>query len=522
MIILLILFGLLFFFKLDYNTIASWDEGWYGSISREIVRSNNWLFLNWNGMHYYDHPPLGFWLMAISYKLFGVSELTTRLPSAIAGLLSTVFIYKLGILLTSSFWQVEAKRRRVQNLKKGDSGQARVTYFNEEFTRIYSKIVGFAAALILGTSVWYLIRVRSGNLDSLFVFFTILTLYLAYKTDKSIKFLPLTLASFGFLLLTKTLVGVVLILPIILLSIHHFKRPKNLVYLGIGIALMTIIVLPWYYANYKQYPDFIQHHFVDIGSRNSSLSTLFQLKIEQPLFYLHMGVRKWYYIWLLAVGYLVVSLKFLKKYIFVLLLTNLAILYPFLTNPKTELWHLIPVYVPMALIISYAWWDIVTILIPMSSRAIRYLAESVAIPTRLLRLAFGGARNDNFSQLNNIIYLLPIIVIALIQIKIFIPEVYPTTKYIPDDVAISKQAGKYKQKLILDDDFLPLAVYYSGKNIVPLGSMDLPEKTLVGLFQSNQKNFVVITRSWAVNNLDSNGLEYKVLDQNGSFSILSR
>src|SRR3989338_1028677 len=262
LIILLILFGLLFFFRLDYNTIASWDEGWYGSISREIVRSNNWLFLNWNGMPYYDHPPLGFWLMAISYKLFGISELTTRLPSALAGVLTIFFIYKLGELISKN------------------------------------KIVGFTSGLILGTSVWYLIRVRSGNLDSLFVFFTILTLYLAYKTNKNIKFLPITLASFGLLLLTKTLVGVVLILPITLLCIHHFKQPKNLAYLAVGILLMSVMVWPWYYANDKQYPDFYQHHFVDIGSRNSSLMSLLQLKIKQPLFYLHMGIRKWYYLWL--------------------------------------------------------------------------------------------------------------------------------------------------------------------------------------------------------------------------------
>src|SRR3989344_1103330 len=96
-IFLSILFGFIFFYRIDYNTLASWDEAWYGSIAREIVRSGDFMKMIWNGKPYYDHPPMGFWLMPISYKLFGISEFSTRLPSAILGLFGVLLLYQTAV-----------------------------------------------------------------------------------------------------------------------------------------------------------------------------------------------------------------------------------------------------------------------------------------------------------------------------------------------------------------------------------------------------------------------------------------
>src|SRR5690242_12398454 len=90
---LLIFFSFFFFYRLDYNTLASWDEAWYGSIAREIVRTGDFIKMMWNGQPYFDHPPMGFWLMSISYKIFGINEFSTRFPSAVLGLGAVVLIY---------------------------------------------------------------------------------------------------------------------------------------------------------------------------------------------------------------------------------------------------------------------------------------------------------------------------------------------------------------------------------------------------------------------------------------------
>jgi 4-amino-4-deoxy-L-arabinose transferase len=63
-----------FFFNLGLSSLVSWDEAWYAEIARNIIKSGDIFNLTWNQMAYYDHPPVGFWLIAIGEILFGYSE----------------------------------------------------------------------------------------------------------------------------------------------------------------------------------------------------------------------------------------------------------------------------------------------------------------------------------------------------------------------------------------------------------------------------------------------------------------
>lgn len=460
LIILILLFGFLFFYRLDWNTLVSWDEAWYGTIARNMLKSGDWMRMVWKGQPYFDHPPMGFWLMAISYKIFGINEFSTRLPSALLGLFSILLIYKTGIELFGK------------------------------------KIIGFAAGLVLGTSAWYIVRVRSGNLDSLFVFFYILTVYLSLKSSKNFRLFPLTMAAFGGLILSKTLVGFSAAILILYWNFTKiFQSRKNFIIFLSGFLTAALIVVPWYYINIKDNVYFIQQHFVNVGVRKRiSIFDYLKLDYKLPLFYLHMGVRKWYYLWLVATAFLVITFKFLKKQFFFLLLWNVIILYPFLTTSQTQIWHLIPVYLPMSLLIASGFY-------------------------------YGGvfaAKFVHLKKLVNIGYLAIFIILAFIQIKIFYPEFYPNGHYIPDDVRISKSVAKYNKPIFLDDDFFPIATFYSGRDIHPL--IDLPdaERTMVGFFRSDAKDFVMITRNWAVDNLVVAKIPYKILEKNNSFSIVSR
>jgi 4-amino-4-deoxy-L-arabinose transferase-like glycosyltransferase len=460
LIILIAVFGFFFFYRLDYNTLASWDEGWYASIARNIARTGDFMRMMWNGKPYYDHPPMGFWLMALSYKLFGINEFATRFPSAVLGLLSIILVYKIGIELFGK------------------------------------KIIGFIAAIILGTSVWYLIRVRSGDLDSVFVFFYILTMYLSIRSSKNFKWFPLVGLSFGGLILSKTLVGISALVLILFLNLKQFFKKEHILYLVLGIGGFFILVFPWYKIQANTYGDFIQHHFFTIGMRDKTLKSYFNIMLDKPFFYLHMGVRKWYYIWLLVTGYLVISLKFLKKNILFLFLWNFVILYPFLTSEKTELWHLIPTYVPMAFIIAVGAYE----------GALFVQKKIKIVPQNLYVVAYAAF----------------FILLAGIQAKIFIPEVYPQSRYIPDDVAISKAAQKYDKIFYLDDDYTPLAVFYADRIVYQLSYEPGEKKTLLKLFQSPEKDFIVATRNWALNHLDEEKIPYKILEQNNLFTIATR
>lgn len=473
-VILIAFFAFLFFFRMYWPTLSSWDEAWYGSIAREMAQNGDFMHSNWNGNPFYDHPPMGFWIMALTYKVLGISEFSTRLPSVVLGILSIILVYLTGTEL----------------FKK--------------------KAVGFAAALILGTSVWYVIRVRSGNLDSPFVFFYILTVFLALKSVKNIRLFPLTGLAFGALMMTKTLIGISA-LPVIGVimfpQIWHIK--KNLLWFLGGLATFFLVVGPWYILHFQTYPDFIQHHFLKIGTRDKTIESYFSLNYTLPLFYLHMGIRKWYYLWILSVASLVVTLRCIKRNTFIILFWNAVVLYPFLTTDQTHIWHLIPVYVPLSLVTAYGLWELGNLVVTVSKhvpvpavrkRIKRYLTETVVTTG----------------------YLLAIIFIAAIQIKVFYTEVIPTARYITDDVAIAHEATKYDKTIYLDDDFLPMAVFYSGKNMIQM-SFELEERhTLVNLFKSNETDFVAVTRIWALQNLQAEGLEYEVLDKNNSFAIVTR
>ena len=65
----------------------------YASMSREILRNDNFLHLFDNGEPYLDKPPLIFWVTALFFKLLGPSDLVYRLPSIIFTLLD-MLVYK--------------------------------------------------------------------------------------------------------------------------------------------------------------------------------------------------------------------------------------------------------------------------------------------------------------------------------------------------------------------------------------------------------------------------------------------
>jgi len=60
------------------------DEGRFAQIGREMAANGNYLVPHLNGIEQFYKPPLVYWLNAVAYKIFGVSEWTARLPSALA------------------------------------------------------------------------------------------------------------------------------------------------------------------------------------------------------------------------------------------------------------------------------------------------------------------------------------------------------------------------------------------------------------------------------------------------------
>ncbi len=71
--------------------------------AREMLNLDHWIFTTLNNEPRYEKPPLPTWLTAISMFLFGMKSLfALRLPAAIMGSITVIFIYKLGLKFTAN------------------------------------------------------------------------------------------------------------------------------------------------------------------------------------------------------------------------------------------------------------------------------------------------------------------------------------------------------------------------------------------------------------------------------------
>lgn len=78
---------------LDNRPVFKVQEVRVAETAREMLESGDWVVPRYNGDLRLQKPPLPYWLTAISYRLAGVGEVTTRLPSVLFGLLAATLIW---------------------------------------------------------------------------------------------------------------------------------------------------------------------------------------------------------------------------------------------------------------------------------------------------------------------------------------------------------------------------------------------------------------------------------------------
>jgi len=77
------------------------DEHLYADASIRMVQSGDWGTAYYNtGYPRFQKPILTYWLIAASYRAFGISALTSRLPSILAGVVTLLVTYALAIRVT--------------------------------------------------------------------------------------------------------------------------------------------------------------------------------------------------------------------------------------------------------------------------------------------------------------------------------------------------------------------------------------------------------------------------------------
>src|SRR5438067_3971233 len=102
--ILIALAALLHVATIGSGDLYSETEGQYAGAAREMVESHQWLLPTNDGIPRLQKPPLLYWLIIISFKLFGVNAAAARLPVALAVVASVALIFLIGEKLTD-YWR---------------------------------------------------------------------------------------------------------------------------------------------------------------------------------------------------------------------------------------------------------------------------------------------------------------------------------------------------------------------------------------------------------------------------------
>src|SRR3569832_1394556 len=92
LLLLALIFGALYFFRLGSYPLSNPDEGRYAEVPREMLATGDWVTPRLDGVNYFEKPPLVYWVTAVFEKAFGLNEWSVRaVPAlfALAGILLT-------------------------------------------------------------------------------------------------------------------------------------------------------------------------------------------------------------------------------------------------------------------------------------------------------------------------------------------------------------------------------------------------------------------------------------------------
>ena len=208
----------LFLFNLGKRDLWAPDEPRYAQVSKEMRDSGNFIVPHLNSAPYPDKPPLLFWLINLFSIPFGkITALSSRLPSALAGIGSCLAIFYLGKSL----------------------------YRN---TRI-----GLMSALILATSskfLWMAHRVAFDVILTFFVTMAILCFYKGYTEQKNKgRYYILFYIFMALGVLTKGPIGFILPFCIVLtyLILKRDVRVLKETSPWIGGVIFAFMVFTWVY-----------------------------------------------------------------------------------------------------------------------------------------------------------------------------------------------------------------------------------------------------------------------------------
>ncbi|MBW4566756.1 MAG: glycosyltransferase family 39 protein [Tolypothrix carrinoi HA7290-LM1] len=203
----------LLLFNSGNNSLMAHDEGLYAWRSRVMFESGDWIN-PWSEPHHKTPGP--YWMIASSYKLFGISEASVRLNGAIAGIFSILLLYEIGKI-------------------------------------IFSKKLGWLAAAILSVEFLWLQYCRLGTPDVPMICLVLLAIWSFLKAELHPKYRSfyrfLAGLSFGLGFLVRSFMIFLPIVALLPYLIGQHRRHRHLsnpmFYLGFAVGLIPTLSWIW-------------------------------------------------------------------------------------------------------------------------------------------------------------------------------------------------------------------------------------------------------------------------------------
>lgn len=96
LLVLMSLWAVIYMAGLSHPALLDDADTVHAEAAKEMLQRNDWVTLYANGVRYLEKAPLMYWGVAASYKLFGISEWSTRFPLMLGVLTMILSTYGLG------------------------------------------------------------------------------------------------------------------------------------------------------------------------------------------------------------------------------------------------------------------------------------------------------------------------------------------------------------------------------------------------------------------------------------------
>ena len=202
----------------------------HAEAAREMFVTGDYVTLHVNGVRYLEKAPLVYWLVALSYRLFGVNEFATRLPNVLTMFLLAALVMRWG-------------------------------------SRAFGDIAGLYAGLFTATAAGFYLFTRILIPDALLTLLIAASFYffLSALSEAGAWRWYAAYACLALAVLTKGLVPLVFVgttAVVYLAATGEWRRWREF-RLGSGLLVFLLIAAPWHILAGVRNPHFFWFYFVN-------------------------------------------------------------------------------------------------------------------------------------------------------------------------------------------------------------------------------------------------------------------